>query len=131
MSADFKIEGLDQVESGFKEIIAQLPSEIKNIMTNLLLRAIRKVKRYTPVKTGLLRRNWNVGEIKVSSNEVKGEIFNNTKYALPVEQGHLKRGGKGFVQGRFMLRRTMDEMNKEMPKYTENEIKNFIKKHIS
>ena len=121
-----EFKDLDKIEKKLQNVITKYPEVAKEIMGKLLLRFVGKCKKYSPFKTGLLRRSWQVGKIKVSTTNVKGEVFNNVKYALPVEKGHLTRGGKGFVQGRFMLKRSLDEMNKDMPKFVEKEIKKFI-----
>lgn len=81
---------------------------------------LNAVKKLTPWKTGNLRRNW------FSKPEGDGYIiYNNVEYAYYVEKGHKKRGG-GFISGRFMLRRTFDQLNKIAPSIIEREIESRI-----
>lgn len=102
------------------KVALQIPS-IKNfLMDEIAPIAIRKVKKYTPVGRypkgsgkvgGTLRRSW-----KIERSAKRGSIIlkNNVKYAMPVENGHRTRNG-GFVAGRFMLKKTMSELEKELP----------------
>ncbi|MFD1203589.1 HK97 gp10 family phage protein [Sporosarcina contaminans] len=79
--------------------------------------AIRRVKKMTPVDQGDLRDNWKYHILK------KGDtytiiIYNTIEYASFVEKGHrIVRNGKtvGWVEGRFMLQLTMDEMEAIAP----------------
>lgn len=68
-----------------------------------------KVKARTPVDTGQLRRSWQNKRI----SDTEREIINNTKYGPMVEYGHRTRGGKGFVNGRYMLTKSVEEISKE------------------
>lgn len=112
-------------------------SEIDTLMADCVReisgRFIRKVKKKTPVYKrregekathvgGTLRRGWRVMEpIKVSGSMV-ATIFNPVEYASYVEYGHRKRGGKGWVMGRFMMGRTEEEMQGVAQKVVENRV---------
>lgn len=86
--------------------------------------AIRRVKKMTPVDQGDLRDNWKSHIIK------KGDtytiiIYNQIEYASFVENGHrIVRDGKtvGWVEGRFMLKLTMDEMLSIAPAVWEEKV---------
>ncbi|MFJ8099397.1 HK97 gp10 family phage protein [Lysinibacillus sp. NPDC096212] len=92
--------------------------------------AIRKVKKMTPVDMGDLRNNWKYDVIK------KGEtyiivIYNQLEYASWVELGHrIVIAGKtvGWVEGRFMLKITEDEMQHIAPNMWEIEIAKEMKR---
>jgi hypothetical protein len=93
--------------------------------------AIRKVKKMTPVgETGDLRNNWKFHIVK------KGDtytmlIYNQIEYASFVEKGHrIVIGGKtiGWVEGRFMLKLTEDEMNRIAPNMWKKEVEKEMKR---
>lgn len=101
---------------------------IKEFLLQMAFRAERKIKKRTPVgvypegsgKTGgNLRRNWQVGSIEKHGDSYVVEIFNNTEYASFVEYGHRTRNHKGWVEGRFMATISMQEIERQLPKFLE------------
>jgi len=93
---------------------------IRDFLLEMAFRAERKIKKRTPVDTGLLRRSWRVGDVQRQGNAYVVEIINNTEYASFVEYGH--RAGKDltrWVEGRFMATISMQEIERELPKYLE------------
>ncbi len=81
---------------------------------------VNYVKKLTPWKTKNLQRNWFM-----KSDGDSYVLYNNTEYAYYVEKGHRTRKGK-FIEGRFMLRRTFDHLNKIAPSIIEREIESRI-----
>ena len=69
-------------------------------------RLIRDVKLKTPVDTGVLRRSWHVK----MPQKLTRVIYNNCRYVSYVEYGHRTRGGKSFVDGRYMLTKSVKEI---------------------
>lgn len=108
------MEKLDSIESG-------LDGFFRNYIKKLLSKLLKTVKKLTPVKTGHLRRSWKTNVI--SSNE--GELYNDVKYAVPVELGHRTKGG-GFVAGRFMLTRTLEGLEEQIKHDLNEEIQSYI-----
>ncbi|WP_342538331.1 HK97 gp10 family phage protein [Sporosarcina sp. FSL K6-1540] len=92
--------------------------------------AIRKVKEMTPVDTGDLRNNWKYHIVK------KGDtytilIYNQLNYASFVESGHrIVVGGVtlGWVEGKFMLKLTKDEMERIAPRMWKKEVEKEMKR---
>ncbi|MFJ3386324.1 MULTISPECIES: HK97 gp10 family phage protein [unclassified Lysinibacillus] len=92
--------------------------------------AIRKVKKMTPVDNGDLRNNWKSDVIKQGDNYII-VIYNQLEYASFVEKGHrIVIAGKtvGWVEGRFMLKLTEDEMQRIAPNMWEIEIAKEMKR---
>ncbi len=110
----------------------------------MAFRAERKIKKRTPVgvysnqvsfttkdgkevsfttsssKTGgYLRRNWQVGNVIKQGDAYIVEIFNNTEYASYVEYGHRTKNHKGWVEGRFMATISMQEIERQLPRFLE------------
>ncbi|BDR86129.1 HK97 gp10 family phage protein [Clostridium tetani] len=101
---------------------------IKEFLLKMAFRAERKIKKRTPVgvypegsgKTGgNLRRNWQVGSIEKHGDSYVVEIFNNTEYASYVEYGHRTRNHSGWIEGRFMATISMQEIERQLPKFLE------------
>ena len=104
---------------------------IERFMREFLLemahRSERKIKKRTPVDTGNLRRNWQVGNIERRGNVLQVEIYNNTEYATYIEYGH--RAGADlsrWVEGRFMMRISMQEIERELPRYLEKRVAKLL-----
>lgn len=104
----------------------------------LAARLLAKVIKRTPSDTGTLRRGWTGGvngnavsyanSLKVSKNgnSYTIEIINPVEYASYVETGHRTRDHKGWVDGRFMLRISEDEIRSSAPKILENKLKKIF-----
>lgn len=101
---------------------------IREFLLKMAFRAERKIKKRTPVgvylegsgKTGgNLRRNWQVGSIEKHGDSYVVEIFNNTEYASYVEYGHRTRNHSGWIEGRFMATISMQEIERQLPKFLE------------
>ncbi|RXI46268.1 HK97 gp10 family phage protein [Clostridium tetani] len=101
---------------------------IREFLLQMAFRAERKIKKRTPVgvypegsgKTGgNLRRNWQVGSIEKHGDSYVVEIFNNTEYASYVEYGHRTRNHSGWIEGRFMATISMQEIERQLPKFLE------------
>lgn len=92
--------------------------------------AIRKVKKMTPVDTGDLRNNWKYHIVK------KGDtytilIYNQLNYASWIENGHrIVIAGKtvGWVEGKFMLKLTKDEMDRIAPNMWKIEVEKEMRR---
>ncbi|MEG6521169.1 HK97 gp10 family phage protein [Desulfotomaculum sp. 1211_IL3151] len=116
---------------------------IRELLIELAYRAVAKIKLRTPVNTGDLRRNWLVGRVERQGNSYFVEIFNNLPYASFIETGfythwlpeegegnifkyisgaktEMQAGSNGvWVEGRFMVKISMQEIARELPAYIE------------
>ncbi|KGN00317.1 HK97 gp10 family phage protein [Clostridium botulinum] len=114
--------------SGFKDMAKRFQTAldervierwIREFLLEIAFRAERKIKKRTPVDSGHLRRNWQVGNVDRRGNSYVVEIFNNTEYASFVNNGHRTRDHKGWVEGRFMVEISLDEIERQLPKFLE------------
>ena len=121
----------------------------------LTARLLAKVIKRTPVgqypassgkKGGTLRRGWTsksheeaagggktstakyANSLKINhyGNTLVIEIVNPVEYASYVEFGHRTKNHKGWVQGRFMLTISEQEIQNIAPKVLESKIKKFL-----
>lgn len=100
------------------------------VANRIALLAIRKVKKMTPVDTGDLRNNWKHHVVKRGDMYII-VIYNQLEYASFVENGHrIVVAGQtvGWVEGKFMLKLTMDEMERIAPNMWKNEVEKEMRR---
>lgn len=125
----------------------QMDQFLTSCAKELAARLLGKVIRRTPVgqypagsgKTGgTLRRGWTGGKGNASAyanslnvNKVGTdyviEIINPVEYASYVEFGHRTRNHTGWVEGKFMLTISEDEIRKSAPRILEKKLENYLK----
>lgn len=117
---------------------------IESSAKELAARLLAKVIKRTPVgqyskssgkKGGTLRRGWTAGKSQAAAAYANGlkvnhygdqfviEIVNPVEYASYVEFGHRTRGGKGWVEGKFMLTVSEQEVQVSSRRILENKLK--------
>ena len=74
----------------------------------------------TPVDTGQLRRSWTL-----EKGELYIKIFNNTEYGIHVEYGHRTRGGKSYIEGVYMLKKSFEKGVKDFEKELEKLLEKY------
>ena len=132
----------DRLEKNFDR--NQVDLFIESCAKELAARLLAKVIKRTPVgeypketgkKGGTLRRGWTgekSGGASAYANSLKvnrfGDVFvieikNPVEYASYVEFGHRTRGGDGWVEGKFMLTISEQEIERDAPKVLENKLK--------
>jgi hypothetical protein len=125
----FDFSQFEHLAKTFKKALDERVIErfIQDFLLEMAFRAERKIKKRTPVDTGELRRNWKVGRVERRGNAYQVEIYNNTHYAQFVEYGH--RTGKDltkWVEGRFMMTISMQEIERELPRYLEKRVTQLL-----
>ena len=135
----------ERLRDNLKATDAQLQAFIESCAKELAARLLAKVIRRTPVgkhpkstgkKGGTLRRGWTAGKsatdyaqslnVQKIGDSYVIEIVNPTEYASYVEFGHRTRGGKGWVEGRFMLTISEQEIEAAAPGILERKIKQIL-----
>ena len=106
------IEGLDKLEKTLNNASKNFDMEAEKSVGRVANRLINRVKLKTPVDTGVLRRSWHVN----MPQKLTRVVYNNVKYAPHVEYGHRTRGGKSFVDGRYMLEKSVKEIESDIGK---------------
>ena len=100
------VSGLDKLINIFDSAIKGFDVEIPKRLNNVSSKLIRKVKLKTPVDSGVLRRSWR----SKKDGDLARIVYNNVHYAPHIEYGHRTRGGKSFVDGRYMLTKSVQEI---------------------
>ena len=136
---EVQIDGLKD----FQKLLQEMKAEEERFMTEtikeLAARLLRKVIKRTPVREGLLRRNWTVSDVRKNGGNYEIEVSNSTEYASYVEYGHRQTPGryvpaigkrlkKSWVKGKFMLTISEEELRKEAPAVIKRKISEWLKK---
>lgn len=126
---------------------SQMNSFLESCAKELAARLLAKVIKRTPVgqypkgsgkKGGTLRRGWTAGKNQDATayaqslkvNQFGGtyviEIENPTEYASYVEFGHRTRNHQGWVEGKFMLTISEQEIETAAPAILERKLKKLL-----
>lgn len=131
---NIEIEGLDDLNKTFDDSIKNFKKEGQKTVNKLGNKCLARTIKRTPVDTGVLRQNW-LGK----SGDLEFTIANPTKYGPMVEFGHRvvggkggpkgkrrkgnkretkprKTSGKGYVEGVYMLTKSVKEIEQELEK---------------
>ena len=118
-----EIQGLDEFTKTLNNASKNFEKEANKKLDIIASKLVAKVKLKTPVDTGLLRRSWQPKKI----NNLERLVFNNVKYASHVNYGHRTRGGKSFIDGVYMLEKSVKEIESELDKEFSIMIDNLFK----
>ncbi len=155
----FKFDEIEKLAKSFQEALDErvIDRFMQEFLLEMAWRALKKIKKRTPVNSGDLRHKWKFGKIIRMGDAYVVELFNPLEFSSFIEYGfraHWVPGhwegnrfvydkaaiklskearaayrekygstgmmvGKknGWVQGRFMMTISMQEMEREMPKY--------------
>ena len=105
-----EIQGLNNFIRTLNNATNNFDEEASKSLNKISQKLIAKVKLKTPVDSGVLRRSWRVK----SEGQLAKIIYNNVKYGPHIEYGHRTRGGKSFVVGRYMLTKSVKEIEETM-----------------
>ena len=104
----------------------------------LAARLLRKVVKRTPVGIyppgrgmvgGTLRRGWTPAQqvtVRQEGADYIIDIVNPVEYASYVEYGHRTANHKGWVEGRFMLTLSVQEVQDMAPKLLEKRVAEWL-----
>jgi len=93
----------------------------------LAARMLGKVIRRTPVDEGTLRRGWTIGQVKKSGSIYEIEVINSVDYAQYVEFGHRTSNHQGWINGRFMMTISADEVEQQAPAILERKLYTMLR----
>jgi len=139
MSAKVDYTALKQFRDNLEKLSkTQMQQFTEAAVKDLAARLLRKVKMRTPVgvypkvkvsgkKGGTLRRGWRVGAVVKDGSAYTVEIINPTPYASYVEFGHRTRDHTGWVEGRFMMTISEQELQRDAPGILERKLNQFLK----
>ena len=101
-----EIQGLTNFIRTLNNASNNFDEEASKRLNKISQKLIAKVKLKTPVDSGVLRKGWR----SKKDGDLARIVYNNVKYGPHVEYGHRTRGGKSFVDGRYMLTKSVKEI---------------------
>ena len=117
---NFEIKGIDDFLKGIDNIQNNFHGDLQRLIEKHGGILLRNTKMKTPVDTGQLRRSW-----ELEKGDLYVKLYNNVEYAQFVEFGHRTRGGKSYVEGVYMLKKTFEKTEE---KFT-NDLEKLLKKY--
>jgi hypothetical protein len=128
---EFDFRELKQFATNLKGMQKVMPVFIDNCVKELAARLLAKVVPRTPVgETGDLRRGWTIGQLHYEGDTVSVEVINPVDYSLYVEYGHRTANHAGWVEGRFMLTISEQELERELPGIIQKRLEKLIHDHL-
>lgn len=118
-----EIQGLDEFAKTLENAQDNYKKEAKKALNEIGMKLKARVVLKTPVDTGVLRRSWKYKTI----DENEGILSNSVHYASHVNYGHRTRGGKSFIDGVYMLEKSVKEIESELDKEFSIMIDNLFK----
>nr|DAP48630.1 MAG TPA: type I neck protein [Caudoviricetes sp.] len=139
-----KIEGLEDLTKTLTNSAEGFNEEAEKAVGRISNKIIRRVKSKTPVAEkdgGTLKRSWHVER----PEQLVRVVYNDCEYAPHIEFGHRTRLGEGgesknpkykykpkpggikLVEGRYMLTRSVEEVEKDLEDEFETMIENLWK----
>ena len=119
---NFEIKGIDSFIKNIDNIQNNFHEDLENLIKKYGVYLFTNTKKRTPVDTGQLRRSW---QLKYKKGDLYIRLYNNTEYGLYVEYGHRTRGGKSYIEGAYMLKKTFEKTEE---KFT-NDLEKLLKKY--
>ena len=110
---NFQIKGLDKFIISLNEMDDNFNRDLENLIKKHGVFLFTNTKKRTPVDTGQLRRSW---QLKYKKGDLYIRLYNNTEYGIYVEYGHRTRGGKSYIEGAYMLKKTFEKTEKKFIK---------------
>lgn len=115
MGMDFK--QFENFKNDYQKILKDFDTFIEDFLFEQAIRALRKTKLRTPVDTGTLRNAWDIDKnVQREGNNLYITLFNPLNYASFVEYGHTKPGRIGWVDGYFMAKVSIQEVQDALPR---------------
>lgn len=150
MALDNILKYLQQIERRLSDVQNAVDGVMTRALTEAAERTVSRTKLRTPVNTGHARRNWRHDGARKRGSTYEVTVYNPVEYAVYLEYGfrahfvpgywagkefvydpHAKGGmyvGKpgGWVQGHFMLHRSLGETDAELPSIVERHLTTFL-----
>ena len=119
---NFEIKGIDNFLKNIDNIQNNFYEDLENLIKKYGVYLFTNTKKRTPVDTGQLRRSW---QLKYKKGDLYIRLYNNTEYGIYVEYGHRTRGGKSYIEGAYMLKKTFEKTEKKFIEDLEKLLKKY------
>lgn len=96
----------EQLVSAMSQYSDEVKAAIQTEMKSVADAALQKVKASSPKRSGKYRRGWRI-KVDTNGSEISATVYQkNPQHRLThlLEEGHKKRGGRGFVPAQPHIR---------------------------
>lgn len=120
-----KLTELDRWNKNLEKTRKNYGPWLEKFLGRLALRVLALTRMRTPVRTGDLRRRWQVSNVIREGDLLYVYIINPLEYASYIEQGHRVTSSKGewWWEGYFMATISIEEVRKMIPAIYQKEFK--------
>jgi hypothetical protein len=123
MNSGMEIHGLDEFTAQLEEVKKKYPdaaiTELQHLGSMLKKKAIEKSPEGKSKDKYKLKKSYHLSQPKQINGTVFLEFRSSSPHFHLIERGHkmVGKGGKelGFIPGVFMVKHSVDEMEKEIP----------------
>ena len=116
----------------FQKKLGALPGALENAeraaCAELAERLLTSAVKRTIERTGHLKGSYRSSAVSPTGRGCTATVYNPVKYAPYVEYGHRTRGGRGWVQGKYMLTKATDEIDKKAGRIVEKLVMEELEK---
>jgi hypothetical protein len=126
----FDFSAFKQFGADLKAMERAFPAFLVECVQEMANRLLAKAVPRTPVDGGDLRRGWTIGQVTMTSAGAEIEVHNPVYYSPYVEYGHRTANGQGWVEGRFMMTISVQELERELPAIMDRKMGQFIARFI-
>lgn len=137
MSSEFDISELEAFRDKLEKLSKNTDKIARTIIEDIALRTLRATDKRTPVGVytdgrtgGTLRKGWYVTDVVKVGGSYEVYLKNDTNYASFVEYGHRIRGHKSWVDGRFMMTISVDEVDRKVEQIQQATLERMIRKEL-
>ncbi|WP_036708083.1 HK97 gp10 family phage protein [Paenibacillus pinihumi] len=121
------VSGLRRLLGNIRGVKRDTRRFIEDCVKELANRLLAKVIPRTPSDSGVLRASWQLGPVVWETNgSCSVELLNAVDYAPYVEYGHRTANHMGWVEGKFMLTISVEELQRELPPLLERRMKQYL-----
>lgn len=125
----FDTSGLRKLLGNIRQAKRDNRKFIEDCIKELANRLLAKVIPRTPSDTGVLRQGWQLGPVVWDADgSCSIELLNAVDYAPYVEYGHRTANHMGWVEGRFMLTISVEELEHELPALMQRRMKQHFER---
>lgn len=115
MGVRIDIKGLDEALANIENMSPSIDRELTKTLNDEGIDWRDDVRANTPVDSGELRRSMTFDGVKKHAGGFEMSLTNNMEYAGHVEFGHRTRNKKGFVKGRYMMKKGTIRLEERLP----------------
>ena len=126
----FDFHEIEKYRDNLKAMEKALPGFLEECVYELAQRLLDKTIARTSTNMEELRRGWKIGKVRMTSIGAEIEVFNAMENSSFVEYGQRLADGQGWVEGKFMITISMQELEQQLPNILEKKMKRFVKRFL-